>query len=684
MRPLLMNMCIKTAAQFLGDDPAHPGPLAIALGTAVSEGLVAPGVLGLGATVAEAAGRLMKRTWTSADVVGPKSPDFAPDLASHIGTAFTIMSFALAYQAAMGEARITAEQVFVPAAIGGGATGAVAVGTALLGPELRAARAWLRGTPLQGNHNLVIQGPQQTGHCGARLCARLRSASTGLGDYAAARVRAAAEMNRELVLGILPVIEAQMILNVMQPHLDPAQENLLGLQDMEGMTAHEQFALLSASLTMIVHMKRVEGWTNQLFGGPVPKADMQKMTVPHLLTSCGAAVVNLAITCISGYLAREAVLWGEGASIAGAAGDAEYGFDGGVHELDLIAGLMIGALALRAIGSGPIGDAFRRSEMAGSLITGIGAGVLTTVPGAGSMAAGLALSSGAHALAQPPYERPDVRTPAGRDRWRATGIHGFTGKVGHLVVDTLGALGTGLARGLGCLKLRQPLKQAQAHADHGGAATNNATPQTPDLENQRQDLPEIELVHHLWRDGVEDNSPSKAHERERIVGLYTPEEANRISAERETKFDMVLPTDLAEWGLEPSALGMMMERRPNTNVNLTPMTAGRPVTASSLTTGTSSSTTSSSSSSSSSTGSATVASTSKLRVELPKSPSTVLRPVQDLASPTSPQSPTSPTSPTSSLPLMSPAQLRTPLRNQQTPLVIRTPSSPRGGAGKPR
>jgi hypothetical protein len=438
-------MCIAAAQSLFG-----PGPAAIALGTAVAEGLLNPAVIGVGTMTAEALGRFGLSLGTTADFVGAngRSPDFRPDLGHAIGVGFTVMSFALAYQAAMDGPRTSFAEIYVPSAIGGGVTGAVAMGAAMLGKQGRQLDALMRRVPLANENELIVEGPQDEGaRCGERLLDRLQlkygeataDGPKSLKTFAVTRMQAYFEANREVVLGFVPVILAQIIANIMLPMIDPSKdENIFGLYDKPFMDAQTQYALLAATVTALIHNVRVDGWTNWLTDTPVPKAGMQPTDAARLVNQFGAALINVTVACIAGFIIHTLVASGEDESIANAVYEQAHEWVGGLDVPQVVESILTTMLLLRAVVGNGEGVLRFREGMASAAV-GLAAGAIGGATGTVSVQAGAAIAAGVHALVPPAH---GVKLKIG-------GLTGFVGQASRPVISGLSfvrCMGGGLAQ----------------------------------------------------------------------------------------------------------------------------------------------------------------------------------------------------------------------------------------------
>lgn len=429
-RPLMAKIATETL--LAGGVPPR---LATAIGLMLSELVINPLVIGTGTTTAELISNRIQRLVTGGNVNGVKSPDFAKDLGDAIGVGFTTMAFALAYEGAGKPPAQTSWETYAPALLGGALTGAMAALTAMMGKELRQLDAMMQERELTGKHDLVMEtppelafekpvdskqaepdleqaqplipgagDPAQRASCGKRLCTRLALSSKDqvyLEGFFKDRVKAAMEMNREMVLNFVPVIHAQILLAYVLPMINPAKDNILGLTDLEHMTKETQYQLISALATALVHNKRVEGWTNYLTGTPTPKQpDLNHTDVTKLAKQIVPAVVNGAITLVSSYIAS-VVSSPEKMSDAikeQFAGWSDLG-DGTPQQVLQLAGGMLSGMLLLKLAAGS-GEGLRMRDMVTSGVSGAIAGFTGSVPAQ----FGAVVGSVSHALIQPTHD----------------------------------------------------------------------------------------------------------------------------------------------------------------------------------------------------------------------------------------------------------------------------------------
>ena len=428
-RPLMAKIATETL--LAGGVPPR---LATAIGLMLSELVINPLVIGTGTTTAELISNRIQRLVTGGNVNGVKSPDFAKDLGDAIGVGFTTMAFALAYEGAGKPPAQTSWETYAPALLGGALTGAMAALTAMMGKELRQLDAMMQERELTGKHDLVMETPpelafekpvdsKQASHdleqgqpliastsdpaqrasFGKRLCTRLTLSGkdqAALEVFFKDRVKAAMEMNREMVLDFVPVIHAQILLAYVLPMVNPAKENILGLDDVEHMTKETQYQLISALATALVHNKRVEGWSNYLTGTPTPKADLNHTDFTKLVKQILPAVVNGAITLVSSYIASVA---SSPEKMSDAikeqfAGWSDLGDGTPQQVLQLAGGMLSGMLLLRLVAGS--GEGLRMRDMVTSGVSGVVAGVTGSAP----VQFGAVVGSMSHPLIQPTHD----------------------------------------------------------------------------------------------------------------------------------------------------------------------------------------------------------------------------------------------------------------------------------------
>lgn len=429
-RPLMAR--ITTETLIAGGIPPR---LATAIGLMLSELVINPVVIPFGTTTAELISGRMQRLVTGGNISGPKSSDFAKDLANAINVGFTTMAFALAYQSAGKTTPAqTSWETYGPALQGGALTGALAMLTALMGKQIRQLDALMQEKQLEEGHDLVMETPSelafeapgdskkadgdleqgqplvprdgdQAGRasCGKRLCARL--AMTGkdwaiLKTFFKDRMEAAFEMNREMVLDVVPVLHAQILLAYVLPMINPARENILGLHDTEHMTRQTQYQLISALATALVHNKRVEGWTNYLTGTPVVKNDLNHTELGKLARQIVPALVNGAITLVSSYIASVASSPDKMSDSIKEqfAGWSDLG-EGTPQQILQIAGGMLGCMLLLRLVAGS-GEGLRMGGMVASGVSGALAGFTGSVPAQ----LGAVVGSVSHAMVRPTHD----------------------------------------------------------------------------------------------------------------------------------------------------------------------------------------------------------------------------------------------------------------------------------------
>ncbi|MGE0329484.1 MAG: hypothetical protein AB7P37_02190 [Ramlibacter sp.] len=418
-----------------------PPRLATAIGLMLSELVINPVVIGCGTTTAELISSRIQRMVTGGNVVGDpkKSPDYLRDLGDAIGVGFTTMAFALAYENAGKPPAETSWDVYAPALLAGSLTGALAALTAMMGKEIRQLDALMQEKELTPNHDLVMETPPElafegpkeskynkddleSGHgaddsqaqrasCGKRLCTRLKLSSKDLAAldvFIKDRMKAAFEMNREMVLDFVPVIHAQILLAYVLPMINPGKENILGLHDTEHMTKETQYKLITALATALVHNKRVEGWTNYLTGTPTPKKDLNHTDFNKLFTGqfgklakqLVPALVNGAVTLVASYISAVAL---PNRKFSDAVDQQFAGWSdldkGTPQQVLQLAGGMLGGMLLLRLAAGS-GEGVRMREVVTSIVSGGFAGASGSVPAQ----LGAVIGSASHALVHPTHD----------------------------------------------------------------------------------------------------------------------------------------------------------------------------------------------------------------------------------------------------------------------------------------
>lgn len=443
-----------------------PKDVAIAIGVMLAELVINPPLIGTGTTTAELISNRVQRLFSGGNVIGAKdrSPDFLKDLGDAIGVGFTTMAFALAYEGA-GKTTETSWETYAPALLGGALTGAFATLTTMMAKDLRRLDLFMREKPLPGGHSLVMETPADMaspgeiadfqakvaaatiemdleskgtrsvkedkynssvesskemaqeapekeepkgakGHYGERLCHRLSMSAkdrTALEGFFKDRMKAAFEMNREMVMGAIPVLHAQILLAYLVPLMDPApgKPNILNLHDLDHMTKETQYKLVVGLLTALVHNKRVEGWTNHLTGTPTPKIKQDFQTsLVQMARQLVPAVVNGAVALVSSYIAAVA---SSPEKMSAAIQDqfAAWGDLGdGSHQqiLQLAGGMICGMALLRAV-AGPNSGVNLKE-----VVTSGFAGAFAGFTGSAQAQFGAVVGAASHALVQPTHD----------------------------------------------------------------------------------------------------------------------------------------------------------------------------------------------------------------------------------------------------------------------------------------
>jgi len=447
-RPVMARIATDTLAA-----GGAPPWMAKAGGLLISELAINPLVIGMGTTTAELISNRMQRVFTESNLAPTKSPDFARDLGDAIGVGFTTMAFALAYQGASRSPQAF-EDIYYPALLGGAVTGAMAALVAVMGKEIRQLDALMHDGTVDSTHDMVIEGPRPESKSagggqepapdsrGERLCRRLRMSSDDqdkLATFFKDRVRAAFEMNREMVFNFIPVIGAQIILAHVLPMMNPAADNIFGLQDSGHMSKETQYALASALAVALVHNKRVEGWTSYLTGNPTDKGALNRTEPARLARQLMPMLVNAAVMLGSAWIADTMASSGvHDTSTRSVVSDqmSEWGRlgSGGAPEVrQVVSGVLSGLLLLRmAAGSG---EGPRMRELVTSGVGGALAGATLPVPFQAGALGGVML----HTLVAPTHPLPDLTTKQG---WRALPDDGAMG-YGRQVIRPLKSMATG-------------------------------------------------------------------------------------------------------------------------------------------------------------------------------------------------------------------------------------------------